>query len=138
MGSQFGDSQLVQISSHPVDSVDKATLPIPGYMPTTPIASLKKSKTRAPASENKGSILDTKGSFLLPLQSFKNIGPISDAVTADILGSGQAQIYTCSGGRSSGSLNVIRNGADFEELGYLDGLSDVTNIWSIREAYDDR
>jgi DNA damage-binding protein 1 len=50
----------------------------------------------------------------------------------------QPYIVTCSGGRNTGSLNVVRHGADFEELAVVDGISDVTNIWPIRNLFMDR
>lgn len=47
------------------------------------------------------------------------------------------QIVTCSGGANTGSLNVIRNGADFQELASIPGLSNITNVWSVRNMFDD-
>lgn len=49
----------------------------------------------------------------------------------------QQQIVTCSGGRSMGSLNVVRNGADFQALAVAEGLENVTNIWPIRALFED-
>jgi DNA damage-binding protein 1 len=49
----------------------------------------------------------------------------------------QQQIVTCSGGRSKGSLNVVRNGADFRALAVAEGLENVTNIWPIRALFED-
>ena len=47
------------------------------------------------------------------------------------------QIVTCSGGSNSGSLNVVRTGADFQELAILREIPDISNIWPIRRRYED-
>ena len=47
----------------------------------------------------------------------------------------QTQIVTCSGGASTGSVNVVRNGAVFEELAFAQGITDITNIWGVRSKY---
>ncbi|KAE9400776.1 hypothetical protein BT96DRAFT_992689 [Gymnopus androsaceus JB14] len=66
----------------------------------------------------KGCVVATKGSYVEVFQTLvKNIAPISDAVLADLDESGQAHIVTCSGGGNTGSVNIVRIGADFEELG---------------------
>ena len=49
----------------------------------------------------------------------------------------QPSIITCSGAGNTGSLNVIRKGADFEELATADGLCNVVNIWAVREQFED-
>ena len=48
----------------------------------------------------------------------------------------QMQIVTCSGGANTGSVNVVRNGAVFEELAFVKGITDVTNIWGVRSKYN--
>jgi hypothetical protein len=50
----------------------------------------------------------------------------------------QNQVVTCSGGANTGSVNIIRNGADFQELAAIPGLTDVTNIWAVRDQFEDR
>lgn len=103
----------------------------------------------------KGCIIRNQGNFLRVIQTFKNIGPVSDAILVDTDGSGQVRfsviqvvhydtdlleppIFTCSGGRNTGSINVIRKGGDFQDLAVVDGISNVTNIWPIRGLFDDR
>lgn len=49
----------------------------------------------------------------------------------------QNQIVTCSGGKNTGSLNVVRNGADFRVLATAEGLNNITNIWPIRALFED-
>ena len=46
-------------------------------------------------------------------------------------------MVTCSGGRNTGSLNVIRAGSDFEELATIEGIDNVTNVWPIRNYFKD-
>lgn len=50
----------------------------------------------------------------------------------------QKQIVTCSGGRNTGSINVIRNGADFQELAFIQGLTDIARVWSVRDMFEDK
>ena len=47
------------------------------------------------------------------------------------------QIVTCSGGANTGFVNVVRNGAVFEELAFVQGITDITNIWGVRSKYND-
>lgn len=47
----------------------------------------------------------------------------------------QNEIVTCSGGRSTGSIKVIRSGADFSEKAIVQGLGNVTNIWPLKVMY---
>jgi DNA damage-binding protein 1 len=104
-----------------------------------------------------GKIVKCKGNFIEVLTRYRNIAPIADAVLADPDESGQVrsmayyvviecllmhvsikpQIVTCSGGSNSGSLNVVRTGADFQELAVLQEIPDVTNIWPIRVRYEE-
>lgn len=49
----------------------------------------------------------------------------------------QRQIITCSGGGNSGSINIVRNGADFQELASIPGLAGATNIWGVRDQFQD-
>jgi len=47
------------------------------------------------------------------------------------------QIITCSGGRNTGSLNIVRSGADFQTLAVAEGLRDIVGIWPIRALFED-
>jgi hypothetical protein len=47
------------------------------------------------------------------------------------------QIITCSGGRNTGSLNVVRNGADFQALAVAEGLRGIVSVWPIRALFED-
>ncbi|KAF8967077.1 CPSF A subunit region-domain-containing protein [Flammula alnicola] len=154
VGSHLGDSQLVQISSNATSVQDMPSLTIPSDIKTVTSGSLmtvssKKGKEKAVSQDDmdvddenvddysKGRVVEPMGSFINVLDSYKNIAPIMDAISVDTDGSGQTQIVTCSGGASTGSVNVVRNGADFKELAFIRGLTDVTRIWSVRAMYDD-
>lgn len=69
------------------------------------------------------------------LDTFKNLAPIVDAILIDPEKSGQSHIITCSGSHNTGSLRIIRNGADIEELATTDHVSYVKSLWPIRPHY---
>ncbi|KAG6907853.1 hypothetical protein DXG01_007117 [Tephrocybe rancida] len=144
LGSHIGDSQLLQISPTPVSSLTAPTLPIPSDVKTVTPSMLSRPTTRdkgkaratddsPPRDPTKGVVVETTGSFLNVVENFKNIAPIVDAIIVDTDGSGEQQVVTCSGGANRGSLNVVRNGAGFKELASVPGLTDVVNVWSIRD-----
>ncbi|TFK40691.1 CPSF A subunit region-domain-containing protein [Crucibulum laeve] len=156
IGSHMGDSQLVQVSPSPLSYIDSPTLPIPLDINTvTPNAltmpgGTKKGKGKAIANDDMdvdedttndvsvGCVVNSTGSYINVVESYKNIAPIMDAVLADTDGSGQSQIVTCSGGHNTGSVNVVRNGADFQELASVLGVPDVVRIWSMRLMHNDK
>ncbi|KAI1790140.1 mono-functional DNA-alkylating methyl methanesulfonate N-term-domain-containing protein [Ganoderma leucocontextum] len=141
LGSHYGDSQLLRIHPTPIANTTVDTLPIPQGVSSVPPPSLvgsDKGKGKATAgdlesgSAREGRVVNTKGTFLEVLQNYDNIAPITDAALADIDGSGQPQVITCSGGLTCGSLRVIRTEADFQEQARLDGLTSVTDIWPVK------
>ncbi|KAJ7645598.1 mono-functional DNA-alkylating methyl methanesulfonate N-term-domain-containing protein [Mycena polygramma] len=139
VGSHAGDSQLVQISSTPLSSSDEnPTLPIPPEIETVAAARLA-----PPSAKGKGSaetlrdcVLDVKGSFLRVIETFKNIAPIMDATLVDTDNSGHRQIVTCSGGQNTGSIHVIRKGADFQQLATVSGMPHTVGVFSLRTTSD--
>ncbi|KIL67911.1 hypothetical protein M378DRAFT_185481 [Amanita muscaria Koide BX008] len=151
VGSHTGDSQVITISPTPVSFSDTAALSIPSGIKTVSSSSLVSSKGKGKAREDSennamdvdddaksnGCIVAPEGSYLTVQETHKNIAPIVDAILVDIDNIGQRQIMTCSGGRNTGSLNVVRHGADFEELAYVTGLTNVTNIWPVKTIYQD-
>ncbi|KAH0586144.1 hypothetical protein H2248_007410 [Termitomyces sp. 'cryptogamus'] len=147
LGSHLGDSQLLQVSPTPVSSLSSPTLPIPSDVRTVTTARLsrpssKKGKSRAVDAEDdlnptKGTVINSKGSFITVLDTFRNIAPIVDAILVDTDGSGERQVVTCSGGGNRGSLNIVRNGADFQELASVPGLTNVVRVWGIRDEFED-
>jgi DNA damage-binding protein 1 len=105
IGSHLGDSQLITITQIPSKTEDQAVLSIPfgirTYDRTAITSGSKKGKQRADedmdvdGSEEDGDglangrIIAPDGSYVRVVQSFKNIGPIIDAVMVDVEGSGQ-------------------------------------------------
>ncbi|KAJ7644328.1 CPSF A subunit region-domain-containing protein [Roridomyces roridus] len=143
VGSHAGDSQLVQISSNPLSSSNDPTLPIPSDITTVPASRLTpprsaKGKAREEYSEPlRDCVLDVKGPFLRVIQTFKNIAPILDATLVDTDDSGHQQVVTCSGGQNTGSINVIRKGADFQQLATVHGMPHTVGVFALRRTYDD-
>ncbi|KAJ6584701.1 CPSF A subunit region-domain-containing protein [Mycena capillaripes] len=142
VGSHAGDSQLVQISLTPLSSSQEIpTLPIPPEIETVPAARLAppsaKGKGREKHSEQlRDCVLDVKGSYLRVIETFKNIAPILDATLVDTDNSGHRQIVTCSGAQNTGSINVMRKGADFQQLATISGMAHTVGLFSLRTTSD--
>ncbi|KAJ3904528.1 CPSF A subunit region-domain-containing protein [Lentinula edodes] len=150
VGSHLGDSQLVRISQVALSTAKESlTLPIPESVGTRisveefngleEFNKLDDERGKGPSSGGKGIkkgwIVATHGSFVEVIQTFKNIAPIRDAVLADLDGSGQSHIVTCSGGGNAGSVNIVRIGADFEETAAVQGVEGVIDMWPVRLSY---
>ncbi|CAO3669571.1 unnamed protein product [Rhizopus stolonifer] len=78
-------------------------------------------------SEESEDILET-------IETFANLGPITDFCVADK--QGQTQIITCSGAGKDGSLRIIRNGVGLNELAMIP-VSGVKGIWALGEEEHD-
>ncbi|KIO17685.1 hypothetical protein M407DRAFT_32631, partial [Tulasnella calospora MUT 4182] len=76
------------------------------------------------------------GSYIEVLESYTNLGPILDAVLMNADGSGQSQVVTCSGNSTSGSLRVIRSGADFRRTVTLEGVQNAERVFPLRTSLD--
>ncbi|KAF5362887.1 hypothetical protein D9758_007154 [Tetrapyrgos nigripes] len=151
IGSHLGDSQVVQISPRPLSHPDTPTLPIPPEIRSISSDAFDsadsggtKGKGRAAGNfgdeelvQGKGRVIRTHGRYLSVLQSFTNIAPIHDGALVDLDGSGPHQIITCSGGGNTGSINLVRSGADFEESASVE-LRDVVGIWPLRDRLRDK
>ncbi|KAG9315581.1 CPSF A subunit region-domain-containing protein [Chiua virens] len=126
LGSHFGDSQLLQIMTAPIpgSGSDGPTLPV--------LASTSTSKYDEDAE---GIIVNGTGSYLLKLESFHNLAPIVDGILVDPDNSGQNELVTCSGGRNTGSLRIVKSGADFREAAVVHGISNIDRIWPLRDSY---
>ncbi|KAF8831356.1 hypothetical protein HHX47_DHR1000666 [Lentinula edodes] len=146
VGSHLGDSQLVRISQVALSTAKESlTLPIPESVGTRisveEFNKLDDDRGRGVGGTDsrkgikKGWIVATHGSFIEVIQTFKNIAPIRDAVLADLDGSGQSHIVTCSGGGNAGSVNIVRIGADFEETASVQGVEGVIDMWPVRLSY---
>lgn len=51
---------------------------------------------------------DDSGAYVVPMETFTNLGPIMDICVVDLERQGQGQMITCSGGFKEGSLRIIR------------------------------
>ncbi|KAJ7688236.1 mono-functional DNA-alkylating methyl methanesulfonate N-term-domain-containing protein [Mycena olivaceomarginata] len=142
VGSHAGDSQLVQISSTSLSSSDESpTLPIPPEIKTVVAARLVppsvKGKGREELSEPlRDCVLDVKGPYIRVIDTFKNVAPILDAVLVDTDNSGHRQIVTCSGGQNTGSIHVIRKGADFQQLATIPGMAHAVSVFTLKTKSD--
>lgn len=141
LGSFSGNSQIVKIQR--IASSMPSTLLIPSTIKTVPVGS-SKGKERADHDDMdvdtepvNGSILQPQGSFLEILETYTNIAPINDAILVESRADNQRQIVTCSGGPGSGSLNIIRTGADFERLGQIPELANIIDAWPLKAQSDD-
>ena len=154
MGSHLGDSQLLQISPTPVSKEEVPSLAVPPNIKTVSLdglSSLPLKKGKAKVTEDTmdlddedtntvysvARVVSPNGSFITVLETYKNIAPIMDAILVDPDKSGQYQFVTCSGGANTGSLNVIRTGTDFLELGFAPGFGDITRVWSVKLLTND-
>ncbi|KAI9512431.1 CPSF A subunit region-domain-containing protein [Russula earlei] len=142
IGSHLGDSQLVRIHTSPISDINSPTLPIPVDVLTVQLSSFPtsgKGKGRAWETdrEGEGRVLALNGTFIEVLDTWQNIGPILDAVLADIDGSGQPRIVTASGGMNTGSLRIIQNGADFQKAAVIENFGNFGKLWPIRSRFHD-
>ena len=99
MGSHLGNSQIIRIRPSAVGDAQNNTLPIPDVVEVVVDPSYLM-KDDEPGSEEapqqsksfEGLVVRTKGTFVEVLETFHNIAPIVDAVSADIDGSGQVNL----------------------------------------------
>ncbi|KZT11975.1 uncharacterized protein LAESUDRAFT_746751 [Laetiporus sulphureus 93-53] len=145
VGSHFGESQIIRVHPSPVSELNSVTLPIPAGIVTVSPSSLMSGKGKERADDDvssgkedkEGKIVSGKGSYVEVLSNHENIAPVMDAVLADIDGSGQPQIITCSGGKNAGALKVVQTGADFQEKAVVEGIPNITNAWPLRSTFED-
>ncbi|KAG0700426.1 CPSF A subunit region-domain-containing protein [Suillus ampliporus] len=136
LGSHFGSSQLLQITTTPSSALDTPTLLVSSSILTiSPNALDSTVRGMGINDDAQGYVVVGMGSYVTELESFNNLAPILDAVLVDTDGSGQNEIVTCSGGRNTGSIKVVRSGADFSERATVQGLGNITNIWPLKEHY---
>lgn len=137
LGSHYSDSQLLRISQTPVSSLDVPTLPVPSSVPTIRPSEISAAGKRRATNVAEGVVVNGLGSHLAELERFTNLAPTVDAVLVDFDNTGQKEIVTCSGGRSTGSLRAVRRGADFKEAAVIKGVAGVTKVWTLRQKYND-
>lgn len=137
LGSHFGDSQLLRISTSVVSNANSPTLPVPTSIRTLKPKELAAAGKRRADDVAEGLIVNGDGGYLEELESFNNLAPIVDAVMVDIDSTGQKEIVTCSGGRNTGSLKVVRRGADFKEAAVVHGVTNASKVWTLSQRYND-
>ena len=72
---------------------------------------------------------------LITLDTYTNIGPISDFVLVDLDHRGQGQVVACSGGFKDGSIVVVRNGVGINEIASA-AAPGVAGLWSLPDPHD--
>lgn len=76
------------------------------------------------------------GSYVMPMETFTNLGPILDICVVDLERQGQGQMITCSGSFKEGSLRIIRNGIGIQEHACID-LPGIKGMWAIKFGIED-
>lgn len=76
---------------------------------------------------------DTQGTYVEVLETYDNLGPITDMCVADLDRQGQGQAVTCSGCNKDGSLRIIRNGIGINEHAAIE-LAGIKGMWSLRPS----
>lgn len=82
------------------------------------------------------STADESGSYVIPMETFTNLGPILDICVVDLERQGQGQMITCSGSFKEGSLRIIRNGIGIQEHACID-LPGIKGMWALKLGIDD-
>lgn len=77
------------------------------------------------------STANENGSYVVPMETFTNLGPIMDICVVDLERQGQGQMITCSGTFKEGSLRIIRNGIGIQEHACID-LPSIKGMWPLR------
>ena len=119
VGSNLGDSQLVQIHDEPIieEETDDLDLADSTYL------------TVVEEYTNLGPILDFD---LVP--TTPGAVPGVDSANSPVQ---QSQVVTASGSSKSGSLRLIRNGIGMNEYASVE-IPGIQNMWSIRKSFDDQ
>lgn len=76
------------------------------------------------------------GSYVVPMETFTNLGPIMDICVVDLERQGQGQMITCSGSFKEGSLRIIRNGIGIQEHACID-LPSIKGMWALKLGPDE-
>lgn len=79
---------------------------------------------------------DDNGAYVVPMETFTNLGPIMDICVVDLERQGQGQMITCSGAFKEGSLRIIRNGIGIQEHACID-LPGIKGMWALKIGIDD-
>lgn len=76
------------------------------------------------------------GSYVVPMETFTNLGPIMDICVVDLERQGQGQMITCSGSFKEGSLRIIRNGIGIQEHACID-LPSIKGMWALKLGHSE-
>lgn len=76
------------------------------------------------------------GSYVVPMETFTNLGPIMDICVVDLERQGQGQMITCSGTFKEGSLRIIRNGIGIQEHACID-LPSIKGMWALKVGIEE-
>lgn len=82
------------------------------------------------------STANESGSYVVPMETFTNLGPIMDICVVDLERQGQGQMITCSGSFKEGSLRIIRNGIGIQEHACID-LPSIKGMWALKLGNDE-
>lgn len=82
------------------------------------------------------STANENGSYVVPMETFTNLGPILDICVVDLERQGQGQMITCSGSFKEGSLRIIRNGIGIQEHACID-LPGIKGMWALKLGIED-
>lgn len=80
--------------------------------------------------------VNENGTYVVPMETFTNLGPIMDICVVDLERQGQGQMVTCSGSFKEGSLRIIRNGIGIQEHACID-LPGIKGMWALKVGIDD-
>ncbi|KAG8793975.1 hypothetical protein FRC16_010750 [Serendipita sp. 398] len=76
----------------------------------------------------------TSSGSLEVVDTYPNTAPIIDATLADIDNSGDPIVVTCSGEGKTGSLRIIRTGANIEEVASIGDTKGVTRVFLLKDG----
>jgi len=85
------------------------------------------------ASEAVGHSANGLPEYLEILETYTNLGPITDFCVVDLERQGQGQIVTCSGAKKDGSLRIVRNGVGINEQAVLE-MEGIKGVWGLRQS----
>jgi DNA damage-binding protein 1 len=71
------------------------------------------------------------------MDTYTNLGPITDLCVVDLERQGQGQVVTTSGVGADGTLRVVRNGIGINEQATVE-VPGIKGMWSLRRNMDDR
>ena len=80
--------------------------------------------------------VNENGTYVVPMETFTNLGPIMDICVVDLERQGQGQMITCSGSFKEGSLRIIRNGIGIQEHACID-LPGIKGMWALQVGIED-